>query len=286
MYENIFLGKLSKVAIDKPHHIIYNIYVIKVEPIPNLRRKFMSICKNEFISELTRIFKENGMGKLLNMDKCEKLYFLTERLLEENEKYNLTAITAPAEIILNHYCDSATLSELLPEGAKLIDIGCGAGFPTLPLAVLREDLKITALDSTAKRVNYVKESAQLLGLGSVNAVCMRAEVGCTLPEYREKFDFATARAVAEMRILAELTLPYVKIGGKLIAMKGKNAEYELSSAARAIAMLGGKHKTTRNVTLIGEKGEIYNHPLVIVDKVHKTPAAYPRAYAQISKKPL
>lgn len=246
----------------------------------------MSLNEKEFISELTRIFSENGMSKLLNLDKCRKLYLLTDRMLEENEKYNLTAITEPCGIILNHYCDSATLSELLPKGAALIDVGCGAGFPSLPLAILREDLKITALDSTAKRVSYVKNSAELLGLSGVNAVCMRAEDGAKLPEYREKFDFATARAVAEMRVLSELTLPYVKLGGALIAMKGKNAEYELSGAARAISILGGKHKATKTVTLKNGAAEPYTHPLIIVEKKSKTPTAYPRVYAQISKKPL
>ncbi len=246
----------------------------------------MSLNEKEFISELTRIFRENGMNKLLNQDKCKKLFDLTERMLCENEKYNLTAITDPIGIILNHYCDSATLSELLPKGASLIDVGCGAGFPTLPLAILRQDLKITALDSTAKRINYVRESAELLGLNSVTAVCMRAEEGALMPEYREKFDFATARAVAEMRVLAELTLPYVKIGGKLIAMKGKNAEYELSGAARAISLLGGKHSQTKSVTLKNGAAEPYTHPLIVVDKRSKTPSGYPRGYAQISKKPL
>ena len=246
----------------------------------------MSLNEKEFISELTRIFGENGMNKLLNLEKCKKLYLLTERMLEENEKYNLTAITEPTEVILNHYCDSATLSDILPKGARLIDVGCGAGFPTLPLAILREDLHITALDSTAKRVNYVRESAELLGITGVSAVCMRAEEGARLVEYREKFDFATARAVAEMRVLCELTLPYVKIGGQLIAMKGKNAEYELSGAAKAISILGGKHSATRSVTLKNGTKEPYSHPLIIVDKKNKTPGAYPRGYAQISKKPL
>ena len=115
----------------------------------------MSLNEKEFISELTRIFGENGMNKLLNLEKCKKLYLLTERMLEENEKYNLTAITDVNKIILNHYADCATLAARLPKGAKILDVGCGAGFPTLPVAILRPDLKITALDSTAKRVNYV-----------------------------------------------------------------------------------------------------------------------------------
>ena len=242
--------------------------------------------RKEFSAEMMRVFKENGMGNLINMEKCEKLLSLTERMLEENEKYNLTAIKDPDGIIMNHYADSATLSRLLPKGATVIDVGCGAGFPSLPLAILREDLKITALDATEKRVRYVEESARLLSLSNITAVCMRAEDGARLPEWREKFDFATARAVAEMRILTELCLPYVKIGGKMIAMKGKNAEYELSSAAKAISLLGGKHAATENITLKNGKSEPLSHPLIVIDKKNKTPAAYPRPYAQISKKPL
>lgn len=245
----------------------------------------MELNKQLFISELTRVFKQNGLGGLLNIDKCEKFFALTERMLTENEKYNLTAITEPSKIILNHYADCATLAERLPKGASIIDVGCGAGFPTLPLAILREDLSITAMDSTAKRVNYVGESARLLGLNNVTAVTMRAEDGAKDPKYRERFDFATARAVAEMRVLSELCLPYVKVGGMLIAMKGKNAEYELTSAKRAIATLGGGDVKCESISLVGTEEEL-THPLILVKKKIKTPATYPRAYAQISKKPL
>ena len=245
----------------------------------------MALDKQSFISLLTKTFRENGMGGLLSKESAEKLYQLTERMLEENEKYNLTAITEPKKVILHHYADCATLSSRLPKGAKIIDVGCGAGFPTLPLAILRPDLKITALDSTTKRIGYVKESAKLFGLEGVKAICMRAEDGGRDPSLRESFDFATARAVAEMRVLSELCLPFVKIGGKFIAMKGKNAEFELSSAKRAISMLGGRGTLCEEVTLKGED-EVLTHPLIIVEKREKTPATYPRPFAQISKKPL
>jgi len=245
----------------------------------------MDINEQGFISELSRVFKENGLGSLLNLERSEKFLALTKRMLEENEKYNLTAITEPSKIILNHYADCATLSARLPKGAKIIDVGCGAGFPTLPLAIVRDDLKILAMDSTAKRIAYVDATAKMLGLSNVTAVSMRAEDGAKSPEYREKFDFATARAVAEMRVLCELCLPYVKPGGKMIAMKGKNAEFELSSAKKAIAILGGKDAKIESIKLTGESEEL-SHPLIIIDKKAKTPAAYPRPYAQISKKPL
>lgn len=244
----------------------------------------MSIEKQSFISSLTRVFKENGLSSMLSLERSEKFLALTEFMLAENEKYNLTAITDPDKIILNHYADCATLAARLPKGARIADIGCGAGFPTLPVAILRDDVTILGIDSTAKRINYVNEAARLLGLGNVTAVAMRAEDGGKSPEYRERFDIVTARAVAEMRILCELCLPYVKVGGKFIAMKGKNAEFELSGARKAISLLGGRGVTVEQITLNGT--EELSHPLIVIDKKERTPASYPRPYAQISKKPL
>ena len=134
----------------------------------------IELQEQSFLSELSRIFSLNGMSSLLSKEKGETFYRLTVRMLEENEKYNLTAITEPSKIILNHYADCATLSAKLPKCASVIDVGCGAGFPTLPLAIVRPDLRITAMDSTAKRVDYVAQTARTLGLDSVRAVLMRA----------------------------------------------------------------------------------------------------------------
>ena len=245
----------------------------------------IEIKKQDFSSKITKIFSANGLSSYLSVERVDKFYELTVRMLTENEKYNLTAITDVDKIILNHYADCVIMATKLKKGATVIDVGCGAGFPSLPLAMVRPDLKITAVDSTAKRVNYVKETAEMLGLDNLNAVVMRAEDGGKSPEYRERYDYATARAVAEMRVLCELTLPFVKLGGQLVAMKGKNAEFELSGAKRAIATLGGRNPSFENITLKGE-GEVLTHPLIIVDKKERTPAAYPRAFAQISKKPL
>ena len=245
----------------------------------------INIDEQSFKSNLMKVFKSNGLGSLLNIEKSEKFLALTKRMLEENEKYNLTAITDPDKIILNHYADCATLALFLPKGARIADVGCGAGFPTLPLAILRDDLSITAIDSTAKRVNYVAETASLLGITNVTALTMRAEDGGKDPSFREKFDFVTARAVAEMRVLAELCMPYVKVGGKFVAMKGKNAEFELTAAKKALSLLGGRSTKVETVTLHGD-GEELSHPLIIVDKKEKTPQTYPRPFAQISKKPL
>jgi len=241
--------------------------------------------KKEFISELTRVFAMNKLGSMLSLERSERFCELTERMLEENEKYNLTAIKEPDKIILNHYADCALLAQRLPKDSKIADIGCGAGFPTLPIAILREDVAITAIDSTDKRVRYVAESAKLLGLTAVTAITMRAEDGGKSPEYREKFDVVTARAVAEMRVLSELCLPYVRVGGSMIAMKGKNAEFELSAAKRAIAILGGSLDKCEQISLTDGE-QTLSHPLIYVKKKAKTPASYPRPYAQISKKPL
>jgi 16S rRNA (guanine527-N7)-methyltransferase len=243
------------------------------------------INEKSFKSELTKVFSANGLSSALSLEKVEKFYQLTVRMLEENEKYNLTAITEPSKIILNHYADCATLAARLKKGATVADIGCGAGFPTLPVAILRPDLKITAIDSTAKRINYVAETAKMLGLDNVTAIAMRAEDGGTNPEHREKYDYATARAVAEMRVLCELCLPYVKVGGQMVAMKGKNAQFELSGAKKALSILGGGAPTVEEVSLTGG-GEALSHPFIIVPKKAKTPPAYPRGFAQISKKPL
>ena len=244
------------------------------------------INEKSFSSSLTKVFSLNGMNALLSRERCDLFFRLTVRMLEENEKYNLTAITDPDKIILNHYADCATLASILKEDASIIDVGCGAGFPTLPLAIVRPDLKILAVDSTAKRINYVAETARLLELENVTAITMRAEDGGKNPEYREKFDYATARAVAEMRVLSELALPFVKVGGEFVAMKGKNAEFELSSAKKAIATLGGRDVKCEEISLNDGIGEPLTHPLIVVKKKEKTPAIYPRPFAQISKKPL
>ena len=244
----------------------------------------MAINKNELSSSISKYFKENSLSAYLSKAACDKFVALAEIMLEENEKYNLTAITEPDKIALLHFADSVTVAKHLKDGASIVDVGCGAGFPTLPLAIVRPDLKITAIDSTQKRVTYVNETAAKLGLTNVKAICVRAEdFGKT--DGREKFDYATARAVAALPVLLELCLPLVRVGGEMLAMKGKNAEYELSASKKAISLLGGKFKSLEEIKLIGD-GEDALHPIVKIAKATKTPASYPRAYAQISKKPL
>lgn len=239
-----------------------------------------------FGATLGRAFSENGIGGLLSFDRVKILTAMTERLLTENEKYNLTALTEPGKIALLHYADCALIVKYIKKGAAVIDVGCGAGFPTLPLAVLRPDLRLLAVDSTEKKVAYVRETARLFGLDYVTCLTARAEELAGDAAYREHFDIATARAVTEMRALSELLLPFVKVGGEMIAMKGRNAAYEAAGAKRALAILGGEvvsvDETPLKSTAYGEQ----SHAVVRIAKRKKTPAAYPRAWAQISKKPL
>lgn len=243
------------------------------------------ISFNEFCEKANSIFEKNSLNGYLNQERIEKLYALTLRMLEVNASMNLTAITDADGIILKHYADSLTVAKLIPENASLIDVGCGAGFPTLPLAIFRNDLKITALDGTAKRIKYLGETAEMLSLTNVTAISARAEELGRDKGYREFFDVATARAVASMPILTELCLPFVKKGGLFLAMKASRGAEELALAKNAIARCGG--------TLLGAddfllSSEHLSEPRVIISvkKTALTPAAYPRHYAQISKKPL
>lgn len=239
----------------------------------------------KFTSELNTVFKKYGFSGLLTRERADAFAALTERMLTVNETFNLTAVTEPGAVLRLHYLDCAFPASKIPKGASVLDVGTGAGFPALPLAILRPDLKITAADSTEKRVRYVEETAKMLGLSNLKTVVMRAEDGGRDPALRESFDVVISRAVAEMRTLAELSLPFVKVGGQFLAMKGKNAQYELQDAKRALAMLGGKTVSVEDFSF-ENNGETVLHPLITVKKIAPTPAAYPRPFAQISKKPL
>ena len=239
----------------------------------------------EFKQELTSSLNRNSVEVDLSDDKIEKLYELTRIMLEVNASMNLTAITEEKAIILKHYVDSLTVSRYIPSGAKLIDVGCGAGFPCLPLAIFRPDLDITALDSTAKRINYIKDTASKLGIDNIYAVAARAEEYGKKDGYRESFDVATARAVAALPILSELCLPFVKVGGAFVSMKASQGEREAIDAKNAIKLCGGEVKSVDKLELLSEDGS-ESRTIISVTKVTSTPIKYPRYYSQISKKPL
>ncbi len=224
------------------------------------------------------IFKDYGLNITENMQNRFDRY--TELLLEYNQKFNLTAIINPDEIKIKHYLDSLTGAEFISENASVIDVGSGAGFPAIPLKIYRNDLKITMLDSLNKRVNFLNLVVKELDLSEANAVHFRAEdAGKT--ELRESFDFAVARAVADMAVLSEYTLPFVRLGGKLIAYKG-DVDEELKNSERAINILGGKLEKVNKFALPdGSKRSI-----IIVKKVTKTPVKYPRGQNKPRINPL
>ena len=210
-------------------------------------------------------------------------------LVEWNEKMNLTAITNPVGVAVKHFADSLTAAPLLPEGDfSLIDVGTGAGFPGVPLALLRDDCKLTLLDSLNKRLIFLDEVCREVGLHAT-LVHTRAEEGGRKPELRERFDVATARAVAALPTLCEYCLPFVKVGGRFLALKGPDGDREQEAAARAVATLGGKFVGAQTLTLSAqpEEGvEPMTRRLVEIAKVKPTPPKYPRQSAKIAKQPL
>lgn len=204
-------------------------------------------------------------------------------LLEWNQKINLTAIKGPEEVAVKHFVDSvALLSIFTPKkGAKVIDIGTGAGFPGVPIHIVRPDVKLTLLDSLNKRLIFLKELLGRLAL-SARLEHVRAEEGGKKPELREKYDWAVSRAVANMRLLAEYCLPYVRVGGTFTAMKGPDVEQELGEAREAIGLMGGKVERVERFALPDGSGR----SVVVIQKEKPTPAAYPRHGSKIAKKPL
>lgn len=242
------------------------------------------MTREEFIPQCRQLFELNALP--CSDEQAEKLFTLTERMLEVNKTMNLTAIKDEKAIILKHYVDCASIIPYIPENSRIIDLGCGAGFPTLPLAVFRPDLLITALDSTAKRVNYVSETAKLLGLTNIKAIAGRAEEYAHKEEYRESFDMATARAVASLPILCELCLPFIKVGGIMLAMKSQQAADELAASDRCIKLCGGNEGKIISCDLRSEDGENEERNLIFIKKSQKTQPIYPRHFSKISKKPL
>lgn len=217
------------------------------------------------------------------IDKDQAGLFLTYMnfLLEENNKYNLTAIIKPEEIVLKHFIDSCLAIQYIDKGSSVIDIGAGAGFPSIPLAILRKDCKFTLVDSLRKRTDFLNELIKRLNLDNCEVVWSRGEDLAINPRYREQFNYCVARAVAQLNTLTEYCLPFVKIGGKMIAYKSKEVENELNQAQNAINVLGGRLKSIKKLSL-----EEMDRNLVIIEKISKTPGKYPRKQNKPKANPL
>lgn len=216
--------------------------------------------------------------------KAKQLELYGNLLVEWNEKMNLTAITEPKEVVFKHFLDCLFFFKCIdvPRNASIIDVGTGAGFPGIVLKIARPDIKLTLLDSLNKRITFLNEVIEKLGLDAVEAVHLRAEDGAKKTEYRENFDVATARAVAPLNVLSEYCLPYVKKGGIFVSLKGPQAEKEISSAHKAISLLGGEKPLlfTEEIEQLGKRS------IIKIKKISQTPPKYPRNSAKISKQPL
>ena len=239
---------------------------------------------SEFKALFCAAMQKNGIS-VQDETTIERFHSFVEHLMEVNAVTNLTAVRNIPDVICKHLVDSMFVAYLIPQNARVLDLGCGPGFPSLPLAIMRPDLKIVALDSTAKKIAFVQETTARLGLSNVTAIAGRAE-DREISAQIGTFDIVVSRAVAKMSILSELCLPYVRVGGALVAMKAAKAEEELAEARKGIAILGGGEPVLHKRELTMADGSVESRCLIEVPKIKKTPAIYPRAYAVISKKPL
>ena len=219
-------------------------------------------------------------GLELTQEKYEKFDKYAEFLVEYNKNVNLTAITDSEEILVKHFIDSTLILKYIdiPENSSIIDVGTGAGFPSVPLKIMRPDIKLTLLDSLAKRITFLQKLCEII---EIDAECIhgRAEDIAKMPEYREKFYFACARAVANLSVLSEYCMPFVQVGGTFISMKGPNENP--NESINAITLLGGEINKIHSYSLESDSRNI-----IEIRKISQTPTRYPRNSSQIKKKCL
>lgn len=221
------------------------------------------------------------IGIKLSNEQLNQFYDYMQLLLEWNEKMNLTAITNPDDVIKKHFIDSITIKKYINEEKNLIDVGTGAGFPGIPLKIVDKTIKITLLDSLNKRINFLNEVIEKLELKDVKTIHSRAEEYAK-KENRESYDVAVSRAVADLPILLEYLMPYVKLNGICICMKGPKAEEELERSKKAIEILGGKIEKVEKITI----DETMERNIIIIRKIKNTPSKYPRKAGMPTKNPI
>lgn len=237
--------------------------------------------KQEFINEIISKLKKINVN--INEEIGEKFYKYTELLLEWNKKINLTAITDLDDIILKHYVDSLTINKYITNNNRIIDIGTGAGFPGIPLKLLNKEKEFILVDSLNKRVKFLEEVVNQLNINNIEVIHARVEDLSKNNKYRENIDIATSRAVANLSTLLEYMLPFVKINGVCICMKGPKISEEINGAKNAIEILGGKIEKIENINLPDTDIE---RNIVIVKKIRPTPNKYPRKAGMPAKEPL
>lgn len=218
----------------------------------------------------------------LSEDEIKKFFDYKEILIETNKSLNLTAITEDREVIIKHFIDSLTINKYITPGAKLIDVGTGAGFPGIPVKIIRSDIDVVLLDSLNKRLNFLNNVIDKLNLKDIKTLHGRAEEVGQNKDFREYFDISTARAVANLSTLSELCLPFVKVGGIFICMKGNDIS-EVEEAKNAIEILGGKIEQIENFKLPDSDIE---RNIIIIKKIKPTPNKYPRKPGTPAKEPI
>ena len=235
--------------------------------------------------EFEKIFLEELAKINLKIEKEEvkKFYEYMKMLIEWNKRINLTAINDEKEIIIKHFIDSLTISKYIENAESMVDVGTGAGFPGIPIKIINKDLEVVLVDSLNKRINFLNEVIEKLGLKNIKAIHARAEDLGKDKKYREKFDVVTSRAVANMTVLVEYLLPLTKKEGKCICMKGSEIEDELENAKYAIKLLGGKVDKVEKIEISDEH---MGRNIILIKKQGNTPNQYPRKAGIPLKKPL
>lgn len=231
----------------------------------------------EFYNEIKELKQD------LSEIQIKQFYDYMNLLLEWNEKMNLTAITEPKEVITKHFIDSMTILDYIKEGSKIVDVGTGAGFPGIPVKIGKNNIDVTLLDSLNKRLIFLNEVINKLELKNIRTTHSRVEDAGRNKEYREKFDIATSRAVANLSVLAEYMLPLVKVGGICICMKGPEVKEEIEESKKAIEVLGGEIENVYNFKLANTEME---RNIIIIKKTKNTPKQYPRKSGTPSKEPI
>ena len=237
--------------------------------------------KEEFKIYIEKECRENNIISLQE-EEINKLYIYMKEILIWNEKVNLTAIKEEKEFIVKHFIDSLTIAKYIENGDKVIDIGTGAGFPGIPLKIVRNNSNIVLVDSVNKKLNVIKNILPKIDIKDVECIHGRAEDLAQKKECRESFDYVVSRAVANLTTLVEYMLPFAKIGGKIICMKGPNFEEELKESLKAINILGGKIEKKETLKI----DNVLERNLIIISKEKPTPKQYPRGQGRPLKSPI
>lgn len=236
--------------------------------------------KNEFLEFMKEECEKNNIQ--ISNEEIEKLYIYMKEILEWNEKVNVTAIKDEKEFIVKHFIDSLTIEKYITNGEKVLDIGTGAGFPGIPIKITKNKSHVDLVDSVNKKLNVIRDIIPKIKLEDIECIHTRAEDLAKNVKYRESYDVVTSRAVANLTTLVEYMLPFVKVGGKIICMKGPNVEEELAESKKAISILGGKIEQIENINIDSD----YERNIIIIKKEKPTHKQYPRGQGKPLKEPI